>query len=104
MRAMAVAVTAVLAMSAPAAPAQQLKIAGTQFVDGRGKPFAWRGITAFRLVEFVAHGRERDADAYLRWAASQTLTIVRVFAMADGIFQLTPAEGERALPRLLRLP
>jgi len=46
MRAMAVAVTAVLALSAPAAPAQQLKIAGTQFVDGRGKPFASRGLSA----------------------------------------------------------
>ena len=68
-----------------------------------GSRFHWRGISAFRLLEFVAHGREKDADAYLRWAASKRLNVVRVFAMADGIFQLTPADGERALPRLLEM-
>jgi len=86
-----------------AAPAQHLKISGTQFVDENGKPFEWRGISAFRLVEFVAHGRERDADAYLAWAASKKLTVVRALAMADGIFQLTPADGQHALPRLLEI-
>ena len=54
-------------------------------------------------MEFVAHGREKDADAYLRWAASKKLNVVRVFAMADGIFQLSPADGLRALPRLLEM-
>jgi hypothetical protein len=86
-----------------AAPAKHLQISGTRFLDDRGAPFEWRGITAFRLVEFVAHRREREADAYLAWAASKKLTIVRVFVMADGIFQLTPADGQHALPRLLEL-
>ena len=80
-----------------------LRIAGTRFLNPDGSQFHWRGISAFRLLEFVAHGREKDAEAYLRWAASKRLNVVRVFAMADGIFQLAPADGERALPRLLEL-
>jgi len=81
----------------------QLKISGTRFLKPDGTAFQWRGISAFRLVEFVAHGREAEADEYLAWAASKKLTVVRVFAMADGIFQLTPADGLRALPRLLEI-
>ena len=96
-------VFATVATLAAGASSRHLEISGTRFLDERGAPFEWRGITAFRLVEFVAHGRERDADAYLAWAASKKLTIVRVFAMADGIFQLTPADGQHALPRLLEL-
>ena len=80
-----------------------LKVSGTRFLNPDGSVFQWRGITAFRLLEFVAHGREEEADAYLKWAASKKLTVVRVLAMADGIFQLSPADGERALPRLLEI-
>jgi hypothetical protein len=80
-----------------------LRVEGTEFVRPDGAPFDWRGITAFRLVELVAHGKEREADDYLAWAASKKLTLVRVLAMAGGIFRLTPAEGVRALPRLLDL-
>lgn len=81
----------------------QLRVRNTQFIQPDGTPFEWRGITAFRLLEFVAHGREADADAYLAWAASKKLTVVRVLAMADGIFQLSPADGQHALPRLLEI-
>jgi hypothetical protein len=80
-----------------------LKISGTRFIKPDGSVFEWRGITAFRLLEFVAHGREAEADAYLKWAASKKLNLVRVLAMADGIFQLSPADGRRALPRLLEI-
>lgn len=80
-----------------------LRISGTRFINPDGSVFEWRGITAFRLLEFVAHGREAEADAYLAWAASKKLTVVRVLCMADGIFQLSPRDGERALPRLLEL-
>jgi hypothetical protein len=66
-----------------------------------GTPFQWRGITAFRLVEMVAHGRRADAAAFLDWAASRRLTVVRVFTMARSLFDLPPAEGVRALPDLL---
>lgn len=86
---------------APRAPEAHLKISGTRFLKPDGSVFQWRGISAFRLLEFVAHGREKDADAYLRWAATKRLNVVRVFAMADGIFQLAPEDGLQALPRLL---
>lgn len=93
-----------LVVSGPAVAAERhLKISGARFVNTDGSVFQWRGITAFRLLEFVAHGREAEADAYLKWAASKKLTVVRVLAMADGIFQLSPADGERALPRLLEI-
>ena len=78
-----------------------LRVSGTRFITPGGTPFDWRGITAFRLVEMVAHGQERDADGYLAWAASKELTLVRVLSMADVLFTLTPADGQHALPRLL---
>jgi hypothetical protein len=80
-----------------------LKVSGTRFLKPDGSVFDWRGITAFRLLEFVAHGREAQADAYLAWAASKKLTVVRVFAMTDGLFQLPPADGLKALPRLFEI-
>lgn len=79
----------------------RLSARGTRFATADGKPFDWRGITAFRLVEMVAHGQEREADAYLAWAASKRLTVVRVLTMADVLFKLSPADGQHALPRLL---
>ena len=87
---------------APAAPVH-LRVAGTSFVDAAGKPFAWRGISAFRLVEMVAHGREHEAAAYLDWASANGLTVVRVLTMAHHLFTLAPAEGVAALPRLLEM-
>lgn len=80
-----------------------LRVSGTRFLKPDGSVFEWRGISAFRLLEFVAHGREAEADAYLAWAAAKKLTVVRVFAMADGLFQLSPADGQHALPRLLEI-
>ena len=66
-----------------------------------GTPFEWRGVTAFRLAELVASGRERDADAYLAWAQAQKLTIVRVLTMAHHLFELPPERGRAAMARLL---
>lgn len=63
--------------------------------------FAWRGITAFRLLEMEAGGRGDEAEAYLRWAASQRLTVVRVLAMAKHLFVLEPERGLTALDALL---
>ena len=91
----------ILVAAAVLLSAGHLTTSGARFVGADGKPFDWRGITAFRLVEFVAHGREREADAYLAWAASKKLTLVRVLTMADVLFDLSPADGQRALPRLL---
>jgi hypothetical protein len=91
-------------LSAASVTAQgHLRASGTRFINADGTRFTWRGITAFRLVEFVALGRESEADAYLKWAASKKLNVVRVLVMADGLFKLAPADGVRALPRLLEL-
>jgi hypothetical protein len=100
---LAFALTA-LTFCVPAVAADtHLKVSGSTFVKPDGSVFQWRGISAFRLLEFVARGREAEADAYLKWAAAKTLTVVRVFAIADGMFRLTPPEAEKALPRLLEL-
>ena len=42
--------------------AAHLKISGTRFIKPDGTTFQWRGISAFRLLEFVAHGNEKQAD------------------------------------------
>jgi hypothetical protein len=80
-----------------------LRVSGTHFIKPDGSRFEWRGITAFRLLEFVAHGREAEADAYLKWAASKKLTVVRVLVMADMLFKLSPQDGLGALPMLLEM-
>lgn len=79
-----------------------LAIRGTRF-EKDGARFDWRGITAFRLAEMIAHGREQEAVAFLDWAAQQRLTVVRVLLMAQHLFQLKPDEGRGALARLLAL-
>lgn len=81
----------------------RLRIQDTRFVHADGSPFQWRGITAFRLLDYVAAGQEDRAVAFLRWAASQRLTVVRVFAMLHGFFDLPAERGRIALPRLLTL-
>ena len=91
------------APAAPATAAFPIRVEGTGFVDAEGKPFAWRGISSFQLAEMIAHGREREAVAYLDWAKSEELTVVRVLLMARHLFQLTPEDGRRVLPRLLDL-
>ena len=81
----------------------QLHVNDRQFVTAEGRPFHWRGITAFRLLELVAHGREADAERYLRWAHDEGLTVARVLAMATNLFTLSPQDGRAALPRLLQI-
>lgn len=81
--------------------AAHLHVSGTSFQNADGSAFQWRGITAFRLVELVASGRQVEAAAFLDWAASRRLTVVRVFTMARHLFSLLPADGVRALPELL---
>lgn len=83
--------------------ATHLQISGTGFRTAAGEPFAWRGISAFRLTEMVAHRRREEAAAFFDWAASRRLSVVRVFTMARHLFQLAPADGVRALPELLEM-
>lgn len=81
----------------------RLEVRGTAFATPDGTPFPWRGITAFRLAEMVAAGNDDEAAAYLDWAAANGVTVVRVLAMAQNLFQLSPEDGRRALPRLLEM-
>jgi hypothetical protein len=89
--------------TAAARPAEHLRIEGTGFRTADGRPFEWRGITAFRLVDQIADGDEAAARSYLAWAKAQKLTVVRVLAMGSGWLDLKPEDGRRALPRLLSL-
>ncbi|MBA3296763.1 MAG: hypothetical protein H0U19_07495, partial [Acidobacteria bacterium] len=92
----------------PAPPVRQpsvptVRTAGTKFVGPTDQPFHWRGITAFRLAGLVASGREDEAVAYLDWASSQQITVVRVLLTARHLFKLSSEQGLKALPRLLDL-
>lgn len=91
------------AATASGSPVFPIHISGTGFSDATKMPFPWRGVTAFRLAEMIAGGREEEAVAYLDWAASEELTVVRVLLMAQHLFVLTPVAGRAALPRLLDL-
>jgi hypothetical protein len=66
-----------------------------------GSRFLWRGVTALGLVDLVADGRAQDAEAFMAWAARTGFTVVRVLAMNRGWMDLAPADGRRALPRVL---
>jgi hypothetical protein len=84
-------------------PIARIQVRGTAFVRPDGSVFEWRGITAFRLVELVAAGREAEAAAYMDWAARNQITVLRVLVMARHLFSLSPEQGQRALPRMLTL-
>ena len=88
---------------APAGPPTHLQIDGTRFRTAQGQPFQWRGVTAFRLVDYVADKNEQEAEKLLAWAEAQKLTVVRTLAMGGGFMDLKPQEGRAALSRLLIL-
>ena len=81
----------------------RLQPRGQTLVYPDGTRFLWRGVTAFQLVDHVADGREDRARVFLSWARATGFSVVRVLAMASGLFELAPADGLRALPRLLAL-
>src|SRR4029434_1871180 len=72
-------------------------------IVGTATPVVIYGITAFALVEQIAHGREPDAVRFLDWCASERLNMIRVLVACWNMFKLTPDEGRAALPRLLEL-
>lgn len=82
---------------------RHLRVSGTSFTTADRYPFQWRGITAFRLLEYVARGKEDEAEHFLSWAERQRLTVVRVLAMGSGWMNLSAVDGRKALPRLLDL-
>jgi hypothetical protein len=53
--------------------AGRLRATCAGFVDPIGRPVVWRGITAFGLLEQVAHGREAEAVAWMDARASSGL-------------------------------
>jgi hypothetical protein len=73
---------------------------GTDLVCADGSAFRWNGVTAFALLDQLAEGRRADADTYLRWARATGFNLVRVLAMADVLFKLSPEEGRRHLDAL----
>jgi len=73
---------------------------GTALVCADGSAFRWNGVTAFALLDQLADGRRADADTYLRWARATGFNLVRVLAMADVLFKLSPEEGRRHLDGL----
>jgi hypothetical protein len=81
----------------------QLRATPREFLTADGHSFQWRGITAFRLLELVAEGREADADRFLAWAHARHLTVARVLAMGRNVVSLSPEAGRAALPRLIEL-
>jgi len=82
---------------------RHLRLTGTSFTTADRHPFQWRGITAFRLLEYVARGKEDEVERFLSWAERQRLTVVRVLAMGSGWMNLSAGDGRKALPRLLDL-
>jgi len=89
--------------SASARVQRHLRVTGTSFATADRHPFQWRGITAFRLLEYVARGKDDEVERFLAWAESQRLTVVRVLAMGGGFMNLSAEDGRKALPRLLDL-
>lgn len=81
----------------------RLAIDGRRFVYPDGRQFHWRGVTAFRLLDYVADGDEARADAFLRWAHTQGFNLVRVLGSLCCWFDLPPDRALAALPRLLDL-
>ncbi len=89
--------------AAPGSSPTRLRVDGRAFRAAGGSRFSWRGLTAFRLVELIAHGQQAQAVSVLDWAKAHGVTVVRVLTMADVLFKLSPDEGRAALPRLLTL-
>jgi len=81
----------------------RLRACGASLCTGNGTPFNWRGVTAFRLADLLADGRDGEARAFVAWAARQGFTVLRVLAMNHGWMDLSPADGRRALPGVFRL-
>ena len=80
---------------APRVTAGRLRVAGTQFTAPDGSAFQWRGITAFRLVDYVADGQE-DADREVPGMGRETRRDGRARADDDGRAVRPPARGRPA--------
>ena len=82
-------------------PVLRLKAEGRRLVDESGKPFRYRGLTSFRLLEQVTKGQLIAVDDTLRRAKASGANVVRVFAMCWNLFKLWPLVGRAYLLTLL---
>lgn len=90
----------------PTAPAPGLAVSGTTFLY-EGRPFAWRGVTAFDLPRRLAQGDR----SFLFWARDTGFTVVRILvarqsgndprSYAEGIAELGPALDQIAQASLV---
>ena len=89
---------------APGSAPGRLSVCGNALCLGEQR-FLWNGVTAFGLVDLVADGREREARAFVAWARSLGLNVLRVLAMLPngGWLDLSPDEGRRALPQVFAI-
>jgi hypothetical protein len=97
------ATDAVVQSGATEKPCGRVRAEGRFLVCADGRVFRWRGVTAFRLVDLVADGREAEAVKYLDWAGKADFNVVRVLATLCCWFDLPPDVGQRALPKVLAL-
>ena len=87
----------------PAAECGRLRAQERTLVCADGTLFRWRGVTAFRLADLIADGRDAEAVRYLDWAHRTGFNVVRVLATLCCWFDLPPGAGQKALPKLLAL-
>jgi hypothetical protein len=88
----------------------RLRPQGRHFVYPDGQVFPWRFVSFFGGIDLIADGKTTEADTKLLWFKTQGVTGVRVFLMmgnaadtVSSLFDLSPAEGLRALPAFLDL-
>jgi hypothetical protein len=81
----------------------RLRVEGRRLVGADGQPFAWRGVTGFRLLELTSSGRIAEATWFLEWARQTGFNVVRVLGMCKGMFSLSPTFGAYSLGELLDL-
>jgi len=93
----------------PSASPSRLVARGRHLLRTDGLPWNWQGLTAFRLAEMVHAGRASEVDEYCAWGSAHDVTVNRVFVMCGAhkgdtvpyLFRLAPADGRRALPKVL---
>ncbi len=95
--------TAPAQRSSDAATCGRVRANARELVCADGTLFRWRGVTAFRLVDQIADGKEAEAVRYLDWADRTGFNVVRVLSTLCCWFDLAPDAGRRALPTLLQL-
>lgn len=79
-----------------------LIVEGTSVRTSAG-PFVFRGVMAFGLLDRLADGQEADVIAFLDWARSTGFNVIRTLTTLSGWIELSPQEGQAALPKLFNL-